>query len=138
MKHQNSKSRLWTARIMSGLVILFMLFDGITKLLKLTLVVEGTVEMGFSEHHVIVIGVLGLLSTILYAIPQTSVLGAILLTGYLGGAIAAHIRLDNPLFSHTLFPVYIAILAWGGIYLRDERLRNLLSLQRSKQTIEEN
>ncbi|MCU7766400.1 DoxX family protein [Priestia megaterium] len=133
-----SKRQLWIGRIMSGLVILFMLFDGITKLLRLSSVVEGTVGMGFSEHHVVLIGLLGLFSIILYALPQTSVLGAILLTGYLGGAIASHIRLDNPLFSHTLSPFYCAVLAWGGIYFTNEKVRNLLSFQRSKQTVEKN
>ncbi len=97
-----SKSRLWTARIMSGLVFLFMLFDSIFKMIKPAPVVEGTLELGYSEHHIIVIGTLGLLSVILYAIPRTTVLGAVLLTGYFGGAIATHIREDNPLFTHTL------------------------------------
>lgn len=129
MKHSISKGRLWTARVMSGLVILFMLFDGITKLLKLKVMVDGTVEMGFAEHHVTTIGFLALLSALLYAFPQTSVLGAILLTGFFGGGIASHIRLDNPLFSHTLFPVYLAVLTWGGIYLRDERLQNIFSIK---------
>jgi hypothetical protein len=125
-----SKSRLWTARIMSGLVILFMLFDSIVKIIKPAPVVEGTLELGYSEHHIIVIGTLGLLSTILYAIPRTTVLGAILLTGYFGGAIATHVRLDNPLFTHTLFPVYIAVLTWGGIWLKDEKVRKLIPLQK--------
>ncbi|KRE07114.1 DoxX family protein [Priestia megaterium] len=138
MTMTTSKRQLWIGRIMSGLVILFMLFDGITKLLRLSSVVEGTVEMGFSEHHVVIIGLLGLFSIILYALPQTSVLGAILLTGYLGGAIASHIRLDNPLFSHILSPFYFAVLAWGGIYFTNEKVRHLLSFQRSKPTVEKN
>lgn len=133
MNHSISKSRLWTARVMSGLVIIFMLFDGITKLLKLTVSLEGTLDMGFAEHHVATIGFLALLSTILYALPQTSVLGAVLLTGFFGGVIASHIRLDNPLFSHTLFPVYFAILTWGGIYLRDERLKNIFPIKQRRQ-----
>ncbi|NHN31864.1 DoxX family protein [Paenibacillus agricola] len=122
-----SKSRLWTARIMSGLAILFMLFDSILKLFKPAEVVEGTVVLGYAEHHLLVIGILGLLSTLLYAIPRTTILGAILLTGYFGGVIATHLRLDNPLFSHILFPVYIAVLVWWGIWLRDERVRNFIS-----------
>ncbi|XEC96393.1 DoxX family protein [Paenibacillus tarimensis] len=129
MANQISKSRLWTARIMSGLVILFMLFDSISKFLKPAMVVEGTLELGYSEHHILTIGVLGLISTILYAIPRTSVLGAVLLTAYFGGAIAIHLRMDNPLFSHTLSPVYIAVLAWGGIWLRNEKLRKLIPFQ---------
>ncbi|MDR8393732.1 DoxX family protein [Aliifodinibius sp. S!AR15-10] len=124
-----SKSRLWTARVMSGIVILFMLADSIFKFIQPEAVVEGTVELGYAQHHLVTIGVLGLLSILLYAYPQTSVLGALLLTGYFGGAIATHVRLDNPLFSHILFPVYLAILAWGGLWLRDERLRNLIPLR---------
>lgn len=107
-----SKSRLWTARIMSGLVILFMLFDSIFKFIQPAPVVEGTLQLGYAQHHLAVIGTLGLISTILYAIPRTAFLGAVLLTGYFGGAIATHIRMDAPLFSHVLFPVYLAVLAW--------------------------
>jgi hypothetical protein len=88
--------------------------------------VEGTQQLGYSEHHIIVIATLGLLTTILYAIPRTTVLGAVLLTGYFGGVVATHIRMDNPLFSHTLFPVYLAVLAWGGIWLRDKTVRKLI------------
>jgi hypothetical protein len=124
-----SKKRLWTARIMSGLVILFMLFDSIMKFIQPTAVVEGTLILGYAEHHIPIIGALALVSIILYAIPRTSILGAILLTGYWGGAIATHLRLDNPLFSHILFPVYLAILAWGGIWLVNEKLRALIPLK---------
>ena len=132
VKDSTSKGRLWTARIMSGLFTVFMLFDGITKLLKLESVIKPSMEMGFSVQHVVVIGVLGLISTILYAVPQTSIWGAVLITGYLGGAIVTHIRLDDPLFTHTLSPVYFAIIAWGGLYLRDERVRNLFRFQNTK------
>lgn len=125
-----SKGRLWTSLIMSGLVILFMLFDSISKFMKPDEVVEGTVSLGFGEHHITVIGVLGLLSAILYAIPRTSVLGAIILTGYFGGAIVTHVRVDSPLFSHTLFPVYFAIIAWGGLWLRDEKLRSIFPFRK--------
>jgi hypothetical protein len=121
-----SKGRLWTARIISGIVVLFMLFDGIGKLAKPKQVVEGTLELGFQEHHLAVLGVLSLICTLLYAVPRTRLLGAVLLTGYLGGAVAAQLRVDNPLWSHTLFPVYIAILAWGPIWLIDQKFRNLI------------
>jgi hypothetical protein len=124
-----SKGRLWTARIMSGLVILFMFFDSVFKLIKPAPVVEGTVALGYAEHHIIVIGILGLLSTILYAVPRTSFLGALLLTGYFGGVIATQIRVDAPLFSTILFPVYLAVLTWGGVWLRDEKVRKLIALQ---------
>jgi len=130
--HQISKGQLWTSRIMSGIVILFMLFDSIFKLIKPAAVVEGTLELGYAEHHIIVMGILGLLSILLYAIPRTSVLGVVLLTGYFGGVIATHLRLHNPLFSHTLFPVYLAVLAWGGLWLRNETLRTLFPLRQEK------
>ncbi|WP_028548581.1 DoxX family protein [Paenibacillus sp. UNC451MF] len=126
MNARISKGRLWTARIMGWLVILFMLFDGVFKLIKPAPVVEGTVSLGYAEHHIIVIGVLGLIPTILYAIPRTSVLGALLLTAYFGGVVATHIRMDAPLFTHTLFPIYLAVLTWGGLWLRDENVRKLI------------
>ncbi len=126
MRSQISKTRLWIARIMSGLVILFMLFDGVFKLIQPAPVVEGTLVLGYAEHHIGVIGILALVSTVLYAIPRTAVLGALLLTGFFGGVIATQIRVDAPLFSHTLFAVYLAILMWGGLWLRDEQVRKLL------------
>jgi len=120
-----SKSRRWTALTMSGIAILFMLMDSIMKFIQPPTVVETTVALGFAEDQIYVLGILGLLSTLLYALPRTSVLGAVLLTGYWGGAMATHLRLDNPLFTHLLFPVYLAILAWGGIWLINEPLREL-------------
>jgi hypothetical protein len=127
-----SKSRLWTGRIMSGFAILFLLFDAILKFVNPPEVAQTTVnELGYAEHHILVMGVLGLSVTLLYMIPRTSVFGAVLLTGYLGGAIATHVRVDNPLFSHILFPVYVGILVWGGIWLRDERSRALLPVKAS-------
>jgi hypothetical protein len=124
---QISKSRLWTSRIMSGLVILFMLFDGIFKLLPPNETMKASInELGFAEHHLPILGILAVIATILYTIPATAVLGAVLLTGYFGGVVATHLRLDNPLFSHILFSVYLAILMWGGLYLRDQRVRKLL------------
>lgn len=127
---ETSKGRLWTARIMSGLVILFMLFDAIMKFVQPPAVVEGTLALGYETHHIAIIGALALISIILYAIPKTSVLGALLLTGYYGGVVATHIRVDNPLFTHTLFPVYLAILAWGGLWLVNDKLRALIPLRR--------
>ncbi len=121
-----SRRRLWTARGMYGIVILFMLFDGIGKLAKPKQVIEGTLELGYEERHIAVLGVLGLICTILYAVPRTRFVGALLLTGFLGGAVAAQFRMDNPLWSNTLFPVYIAVLAWGPLWLLDQRLRNLI------------
>ncbi|MGM0711958.1 DoxX family protein [Brevibacillus parabrevis] len=122
-----SRTRLWVARIMSWLVILFMLFDGVFKLIQPAPVVEGTLVLGFAQHHIALLGILAIISTVLYALPRTAVLGAILLTGYFGGVIATQVRVDAPLLTHTLFAVYLAILAWGGLWLRDERVRNLFS-----------
>lgn len=128
MTQSTSKGRLITAWILSGLVILFMLFDAINKFIQPEPVVEGTLELGFAQHHIAVIGLLALISTILYSIPKTSVTGVVLLTAFWGGAIATHVRLDNPLFSHTLFPVYLAVLAWGGLWLRNESLRKVIPI----------
>jgi hypothetical protein len=121
------KGKLWTARIMGGLVIAFMLMDSIFKLIPNDIVTAGTVELGYQAHHIPVMGVLGFISILLFAIPRTQIVGAILLTGYFGGAIATHLRLDNPLFSHILFPVYLAVLAWGSLWLKNETLRKLLT-----------
>lgn len=125
-----SKSRLWTARVMSGIVILFMLMDSIMKFFQPVEVVTGTTDLGFAMHHILPLGVLGLISVLFYAYPKTSILGAILLTAYWGGAVATHMRLDNPLFSHLLFPVYLGVLAWGGLWLRDRKLSNLIPFRR--------
>jgi hypothetical protein len=120
-----SPARKWTSYILSGLVILFMLFDSFGKFAKPPEVISGTLELGYAEHHLVILGTLGLITTVLYIIPQTSILGAVLLTGYFGGAMATHVRLDNPLFTHVLFTVYLGIFAWGGLWLRNERLRKL-------------
>lgn len=103
------------------------------KFVKPTEVIEGTLALGFSEQHLPVIGVLGLVSTLLYIIPRTSILGAILLTAYFGGAIATHLRLNNPLFTHTLFTVYFGILIWGGLWLRNSKLQELLPWRQPEQ-----
>jgi hypothetical protein len=126
---QTSKAQLWTGRIMSGIVILFMLFDGI---IKFTTPDEATIalinQLGFQADQMPLMGTLALISIIIYIIPKTSVLGALLLTAYFGGAISTHVRVDNPLFSHILFPVYLAILMWGGLWFRNPRLRQLLPI----------
>ncbi len=124
-----SDKALWTGRIMSGLAVLFLLFDAGMKVMRLDPAVEGTVALGYPTSAVFGIGLLLLVCTILYAIPRTAVLGAILLTGYLGGAIATHVRIGNPLFSHVLFPFYVALLLWGGLLLREGRLRALMPLR---------
>ena len=125
-----SKGALWTGRVMSTLVVLFLLMDGVMKLFKPEVVVKGTVELGYPETVIIPLGVVLLISVVLYLIPRTAVLGAILVTGYFGGAIAAHVRVGNPLFSHVLFPVYFGVLLWGGLYLRDVRIRALIPFRK--------
>jgi hypothetical protein len=116
-----SKGRLRTGYALSGLAILFLLFDCGIKVVKAAPAVEGTVQLGYPENLVVVIGVIELLCLILYALPRTAVAGAILLTGFLGGAIASQLRIGAPLFSNTLFPLYVAALVWGGLFLRDRR-----------------
>lgn len=125
-----SKKALWTGRILSGLAVAFLLFDGIMKFFMDKLPPEA-LEAGAALQWPIelmpTVGTILLICTILYIIPRTSVLGAVLLTGYLGGAIASHVRVSNPLFSHTLFPVYVAIFIWLGLYLRDLRVKAMIS-----------
>ncbi|HEV7350024.1 DoxX family protein [Telluribacter sp.] len=126
METNNNRKQLIIGWALSGFVILFMLFDATIKFLKTAEVIQTTVnELGYTENHIFIHGILALTATVLYAIPRTSVLGAILLTGHLGGAIASHLRVDNPLFSHTLFPVYVAIMIWGGLWLRNIKLRQV-------------
>ena len=120
----------WAGHIVSGVVILFLLLDGTMKLIPLDVVVQTSQELGIPVSLARTLGVLTLACTILYAIPQTSVLGAILLTGYLGGAIYTHLRVGSPLLTHTLFGVYLGLMIWGGLYLRDERVRALIPLAR--------
>jgi hypothetical protein len=123
-----SNKRRWVGRILSGLATLFLLMDGGMKLFKLPFVVKATVgQLGYPESTIAGIGIALLVSTLLYVIPRTSVLGAIVLTGYLGGAIASNIRAITPLFN-LLFPVVFAVFVWGGLWLRDRRLGQLLPL----------
>jgi DoxX-like family len=124
------RGMVWTGRILSGLVVLFMLFDSVIKILKMPFAVDATVQLGYSAKVVVPIGIIELICTLLYATPRTSLLGAVLLTGHLGGAIATHLRHGDPLFSHVLFPTYIGALLWVGLLLRDPRLRELFPWRR--------
>ena len=121
---------LRTGWALTGFAALFLTFDTVLKLARLPAAVDGTVALGYPAHLVAVIGVIELMCLVLHLVPRTSVFGALLLTGYLGGAIATHVRLGNPLASHTLFPIYVALFVWGGLYLREPRLRALLPLRR--------
>ena len=127
-----SNAAMWTGRILSGLVVLFLLFDGAIKLVPISAVTETMEQLGYPASADLArgLGVLTFLCTMLYALPRTSVLGAILLTGYLGGAIATHLRAGSPIFSHLLFGFYLGLMVWGGLYLRAPRLRALIPLRR--------
>ena len=124
-----SKKMLWAGRILSALAVLFLLFDGGIKLTNLAAVTESFARLGYPESLAIRIGILELVCTVVYVIPRTSVLGAILLTGFLGGAIATHLRIGDPLFTHLFFPIYLGVLVWGGLYLREDRLGALVPLR---------
>jgi len=131
-KAEISKPARWTGRVLSGLVIVFMLFDGAMKLVPWPIVTETMDKMGYgsSEGLARSLGIITIVCTVLYAVPPTSILGAILLTGYLGGAIASHLRIGSPLFSHTLFGLYLGLMVWGGLWLRDRSLRSLIPFRR--------
>jgi hypothetical protein len=122
-----SKGALWGGRIVSGLAALFMLLDGVMKLFKPAAVVKATTDLGYSESIIVPIGLVLIVCTVLYIIPRTAVLGAILLTGYLGGAVATQVRANAGWFP-ILFAVVFGILVWGGLWLRDTRLRALIPL----------
>jgi len=125
-----SKTRLWAGRITTALPVLFLLFDSVIHMMKIAPVVEGFEQLGYPVSLALGIGILELVCIVVYVIPGTSILGAILLTGYLGGAVATNVRIGSPLFSHVLFPVYVGALVWGGLFLREERLRALIPLRR--------
>jgi hypothetical protein len=124
-----SKVQLRAAHVLTSLSVAFLLFDAVIKVLKLAPAVQGTAQLGYPASAVVGIGVVELICVAIYLIPRTSLLGAILLTGYLGGAIASQLRIGSPLFSHVLFPTYVAALIWGGLYLRDTRLRALVPVR---------
>jgi hypothetical protein len=121
-----SKKKFWAGVLLSALAVLFLLFDSVIKLFKIAAVVESFAQLGYPDALARGIGTLELVCLALYLVPRTSVLGAILLTGFLGGAVSTHVRVGDPLLSHVLFPIYIGLLLWGGLYLREERLRVLI------------
>ncbi|NOJ46891.1 DoxX family protein [Bradyrhizobium archetypum] len=122
----------WVGRILSGLVIVFLMFDGAIKLVPWPIVTETMDRMGYGSSDALMrgLGAISIVCTVLYAIPPTSILGAILLTGYLGGAIASHVRIGSPLFTHTLFGLYLGLMLWGGLWLRDRNLQGLIPFRR--------
>lgn len=124
------RTLLWTGVAMSALAILFLLFDAAIHIMQIAPVVESFGELGYPASLALGLGMIELACIVLYLVPRTSVLGVILLTAYLGGAIASHVRIESPLFSHVLFPLYLGLLLWGGLYLREPRLRSLIPLRR--------
>ena len=123
--HPNKTGRIigW---VLSIIVILFLLFDVFGKFAQPEEVIKGTMDLGYPQSSITLLGTLLLICTLLYAFPKTALLGAVLLTAYLGGAVATHVRVENPLFSHILFPVYLGILLWLGLYLRSIKLQRLV------------
>lgn len=124
-----TRTGIWIGHVLSTLAILFLLMDGTVHLTKIAPVVDAFNQLGYPMSAAVPMGILELACLALYVFPRTSVLGAILLTGYLGGAVAIHLRVGSPLFSHLLFPVYVGALVWAGLYLRDARLRALVPLR---------
>ena len=129
----NDRTMLWTGRIMTGLFALFMLGASIApKLLGMPVAAETIAALGWSPRYVVMIGLFELTFTALYLIPRTSVLGAVLMTALLGGAMATHIRVGSPLLSHILFSIYLALFMWGGLWLRSPALRAVFPLKTAK------
>jgi DoxX-like family len=127
---EKPKAALWTGRVITGIVVLFCIFDGVTKLIKEPHSVAATAELGYSAGALAGIGALLLICTAVYIIPRTAVLGAVLMTGYLGGAVASNVRIGHPVFE-CVFPVLFAGLAWAGLFLRQPRLRTVLPVLKS-------
>jgi hypothetical protein len=125
-----SKGQLWTGRVLSTIAVLFMLFDTVIHALRGPQVVQGFAQLGFPLSIAIPLSTIEFIGIVLYVIPRTSALGAILLTGYLGGAVAAQVRIGAPLLGFVLAPVYVALFLWVGLYLRDERVRAVVPVRR--------
>ena len=124
-----SRKTLWAGRALSVFAVLFLLVDATFKVLVLPAAVEATTQLGYPAGTIFPLGLLQIALLIIYLVPRTSVLGAVLWTGYLGGAVATHVRVGDPLFSHTLFPIYVALFLWAGLWLRDERLCSVLPMR---------
>ena len=128
-----SKAKLWTAHILKGIAILFLLFDSVIHLMLIAPVVDSFHQLGLPVELAVTLGLIELTCLLLYSIPRTSIFGAILLTGYLGGAIAIQFRIQAPILSTTLFPIYVGILLWGGIFLVDEKLQALIPFRKENE-----
>jgi len=119
-------TKVWSGRVISALPIVFLAFDGVIKLMNIAPVTESFVKLGYRPSVALAIGTLEIICLLVYLVPRTAIVGAVLLTGYLGGAIATHVRVGDPLLTHVFFPLYVATLLWLGLLLRDERLRALV------------
>lgn len=128
MQTQISRAERWTGRALSAIAALALLADSLGKLVEAQPVIEGTIALGYPRDAVFTLGTILLTCVLVYLIPRTAVLGALLLTAYLGGAVATHVRVGSPLFTHVLVPTYVAAFIWGGLLLRDRRLRQHLPL----------
>ena len=128
--HQNVSPFARTGKFLSGLAAVLLALDSVGKLVRAQAVLDGTTQLGYSVNTVFPLGVLLLACVVIYIVPRTAIFGALLLTGYLGGAVATHVRVGNPLFTHILAPTYVAALIWGGLVLRDARLRALAPWRR--------
>ena len=118
---------IWTGRALSALAAVFLLFDASMKLLRVPVAVDGTVQLGYPASVLVPLGIIQIVCLAVYLVPRVAPLGAVLWTGYLGGAIATHVRAESPLFTHVLFPIYVAALLWGGLWMRDARVRALFA-----------
>jgi DoxX-like family len=128
-ENQTSKKSLWAGRVITALAVVLLLLDAAMKVMKVAMVIEASKQLGFSADQIAGIGVTLFACTVVYAIPRTSVLGAILVTGYLGGAVVTNLRAGSPMFSAVLVPVYFGVFVWAGLYLRDARLRSMIPLR---------
>ena len=122
----SSKKFIWIGRILSGFIVLFLLFDAIIHVLNIPPVMQASHLLGMPDNMAFIAGILEFVCLGLYLLPKTSILGAILLTGYLGGAVATNLRAEMPLFSNTLFPVYVGLFVWGGLFFREKRVREII------------
>lgn len=129
------RGAVWTGRILSGFAVLFMLFDSITKIMKNPYVIKASANLGYPVSAIQIIGLILLACVVVYVIPRTSIIGAVLLTGYLGGAVATNLRIGAPVFSNILFPVYFGIVVWAGLYLRTPGVRAMFSLKPDRPNI---
>lgn len=127
---KKTSAKIWIGRILSGIAVLFLLFDSITKILQAPYVMQASAKFGYPTQYIPAIGATLLVLIILYIIPRTSIFAAILLTGYLGGAVEANLRTFSPFFSNTLFPVYFAVIVWGGLYLRYDLIKQFIPFRK--------